>query len=560
MALSVDVPRAGARAARPSQLAGSGRPELRLFDILAEATQAEALAELHRGLEDPDARHPELHRRCYAHFVAARPRRLGGALALTRRLHRLGVGLDAPDAVGQTPIFFAAREGNVDCIEYLARDKCDVDRQDRHGQTPMFYAAREGRPDAVRLLRRLGAGADVADRRGQTPLFYAAREGHVPCAELLLRLRSCVEARDASGQTPLFYAVREGRVDMIRWFRGAGADFGVRDAGGRTLLASASSAGAHEELARAVGSQAVQGHRAPPAPLRSGPGGARVAGRGARGNGLDRDYAEELGLPGLEEARGMPVAVLRGLLRETDITELLGEAEEQALAFGSVSRNADATHRLQGTWTTHYLHTSAWFQRTFPALHNRLANAVVAVDRERWGLLDAAPCAARLGRPVARTIELHTVHAGGSLADPTHFDSGSLWTLDVMLAKPGEDFSGGEFQTPEDNGQMLKHYFGRGDAVVFVSHKQHCVAPVTRGRRQVLVIEFWHGEARECAHRCTERWGPCAYCLSTSIRDRIANARDRPEGLTAKQCCGFGLPMADTGAAQVLAGIGDPTA
>ena len=35
-----------------------------------------------------------------------------------------------------------------------------------------------------------------------------------------------------------------------------------------------------------------------------------------------------------------------------------------------------------------------------------------------------------------------------------------------------------------------------GDAMVFVSHKRHCVQPLRRGRRRVLVAEFWHGESR----------------------------------------------------------------
>mmetsp|Transcript_76449 Transcript_76449/g.211171 ORF Transcript_76449/g.211171 Transcript_76449/m.211171 type:complete len:189 (+) Transcript_76449:59-625(+) len=187
--------------------------------------------------------------------------------------------------------------------------------------------------------------------------------------------------------------------------------------------------------------------------------------------------------------------------------------------------------------------------------------AALAVDHERWGLLATVPCAERLGPPAARTIELHTVHAGGALADPMHFDSGSLWTLDVMLAEPGVDFAGGEFQTPEDNGTLRTHHFGRGDAVVFVSHRQHCVAPVTRGRRQVLVIEFWHGEARECAHRCTSRWGKCEYCLATSVHDRIANAATKPDRLSAEHCPGFGIPFHFiAGHQDSYASFGDPTA
>ena len=42
-----------------------------------------------------------------------------------------------------------------------------------------------------------------------------------------------------------------------------------------------------------------------------------------------------------------------------------------------------------------------------------------------------------------RCAEVHTVTPGGSLADPTHFDAGSLLTIDVMLSRP-DAFEGGQ--------------------------------------------------------------------------------------------------------------------
>ena len=47
--------------------------------------------------------------------------------------------------------------------------------------------------------------------------------------------------------------------------------------------------------------------------------------------------------------------------------------------------------------------------------------------------------------------------------------------------------------------------------LVFPSHKFHCVAPVTAGRRNVLVCELWEGLPRPCPQRCTDPWGAC-YC------------------------------------------------
>lgn len=70
-----------------------------------------------------------------------------------------------------------------------------------------------------------------------------------------------------------------------------------------------------------------------------------------------------------------------------------------------------------------------------------------------------------------RCAELHEGAVGGALGDPRHFDSGSVVTIDVMLARPGVDFEGGHFETLEPDGTMRRHVFERGDALVFPSYK-----------------------------------------------------------------------------------------
>ena len=73
----------------------------------------------------------------------------------------------------------------------------------------------------------------------------------------------------------------------------------------------------------------------------------------------------------------------------------------------------------------------------------------------------------------------------------------------------GGDFGGGAFCTTEADGSVTAHRFERGDALVFVSHKCHHVAPVTRGERRVLIVELWEGVERHCPHRCLTPAGPC---------------------------------------------------
>ena len=202
-------------------------------------------------------------------------------------------------------------------------------------------------------------------------------------------------------------------------------------------------------------------------------------------------------------------------------------SELHALA-GRVRRDAGEVEsgeltKSSGNWKTVYLNHQL-------AELPELLDGIVRVAREAdaangWDLLSSNELTLNL-----RCAELHTVLRSGGLPKPTHYDEGSLVTVDIMLSSPGSDFCGGAFQTLEyasephsaaaadiaAAGVLQPHTFELGDALVFLSHKYHCVAPVTAGRRQVLVCELWNGVQRCCARRCLDPWGPCA-CHSVNI-------------------------------------------
>lgn len=181
-----------------------------------------------------------------------------------------------------------------------------------------------------------------------------------------------------------------------------------------------------------------------------------------------------------------------------------------------------------GEYRTTWLHAKcAASYLTDPIYHNAIAkllNIMHEADASAgWGLLSGSRCFSS----AVRCIEFHEYEATQSLrsdcarnrketgictgaASPTHFDSGSLVTLDLMLSPAGA-FGGGAFTTPETDGTTTVHDFERGDAIVFVSHKYHHCLPVTMGLREVLVIELWAGPERKCPHRCLLTKGECSY-------------------------------------------------
>jgi len=147
-------------------------------------------------------------------------------------------------------------------------------------------------------------------------------------------------------------------------------------------------------------------------------------------------------------------------------------------------------------WQVLFLQTAGFFEREAPLLAQKVSSLAQDVGlKEGW---------LHSGEELhLRVVELHVQRAPGpGLPDPRHYDMDSIVTVDVLLSTPGADFEGGHFKTLEADGTFRQHDVGCGGAVVFSSHKFHCVAPVTAGCRRVLVAEFWRGPARRCPHRC----------------------------------------------------------
>ena len=162
----------------------------------------------------------------------------------------------------------------------------------------------------------------------------------------------------------------------------------------------------------------------------------------------------------------------------------------------------DVTHDGEPIHCTTYLNTDGIFARRFPRLRRRiLALAAKACAAEGWGW-DLSTCG------TVRCAEYHEMLSGAALADMDHYDEGSLVTIDILLEAAG---SGGIFQTVEPGGALCTHDFCQGDALVFCAHKYHRVSPVTSGRRQVLVVELWDGDERQCGHRCPHHRGDCHF-------------------------------------------------
>lgn len=146
-----------------------------LFYIVRDQDSRIVLKHLDGGLSDPESRHAA-YGQDLMFFTAARNQQLGDAGKIARRLADLGVPTNSVDTLRQTPLFFAAREGNTECATFLIHSRCEVNHRDIDGQTALFYAFRSGQIECVHQLVQCKADIDVKDNKQRSAISFATSD------------------------------------------------------------------------------------------------------------------------------------------------------------------------------------------------------------------------------------------------------------------------------------------------------------------------------------------------------------------------------------------------
>ena len=120
------------------------------------------------------------------------------------------------DNMKQSILFYLAKEGHAKCIEMVLDRGISPEESDIHGQTPIYYAARDGRVDVIKLLIQWGADVNHKDNiSNQTCLFYAARDGRYDACKCILENGGLPTHMDNKKQTPLHWAKRHNKKEVI---------------------------------------------------------------------------------------------------------------------------------------------------------------------------------------------------------------------------------------------------------------------------------------------------------------------------------------------------------
>lgn len=130
-----------------------------------------------------------------------------------------GARLDEPDRCGRTALHYAVAYGGTPKTLALMLEKNSgntawLNTQDAIGLTPLHFAAVRGDAELVDMLLKAGALADVPDKTGATPIFYAAQGGGLDVYQALLEdapeaLTPLIHKRNKQGYTAAQLALRQ---------------------------------------------------------------------------------------------------------------------------------------------------------------------------------------------------------------------------------------------------------------------------------------------------------------------------------------------------------------
>ncbi|VDI51927.1 Hypothetical predicted protein [Mytilus galloprovincialis] len=118
--------------------------------------------------------------------------------------------------LGYTPLIISSFKGNIDVVELLLRNECDVNLCDKENRSALYCAVRGNQIEIVKLLLNHDADFTLCDANERNVLHVAAMYGFTDILKLLLTYISDIDAHDSHRQTALHFAVKKGQEDIVK--------------------------------------------------------------------------------------------------------------------------------------------------------------------------------------------------------------------------------------------------------------------------------------------------------------------------------------------------------
>jgi len=127
---------------------------------------------------------------------------------------------------GSSNLWQDAGNGDFSAVQKHINSGADLDARDALGRTPLYYAVYNEHLKIAELLVKNGANVNVKHKANKTPLHLAAELGNLRMVRLLLKAGAKVNALDSDRGTPVDWAVGRLHNDTADFLRKHGGKAG----------------------------------------------------------------------------------------------------------------------------------------------------------------------------------------------------------------------------------------------------------------------------------------------------------------------------------------------
>uniref|UniRef100_A0A0N4ZXD3 Protein kinase domain-containing protein n=1 Tax=Parastrongyloides trichosuri TaxID=131310 RepID=A0A0N4ZXD3_PARTI len=140
----------------------------------------------------------------------------GNLVGLEQLVIRHEVNLNVANKLGETSMHIASGSGHDKVVLYLRSQGVPVDVKDRRGDTPLFWAARNGHNNILKLLSKdKGVNINHINKSGETALHVATRYSQFASVQTLLECGANLNIQDEHGESPLHIASWHGYSNSL---------------------------------------------------------------------------------------------------------------------------------------------------------------------------------------------------------------------------------------------------------------------------------------------------------------------------------------------------------